>query len=168
MANAKSELKFVYVTYIATTPERLWEALTSGAFTEQYFFQRRVESDWQVGSPVTFWIGEREKDISGVVLRTDKPRVLSYTFVGPGDTKPEPSRVTFELKAMGPTVRLTLLHEGLSDADFEADADKFRGVNNGWPVIVSNLKSVLETGKPALAFAAPPRPDDAPPAGGAR
>jgi hypothetical protein len=72
--------------------------------------------------------------------------------------------VTFELKPMGPsTVKLTLVHEGLRDEDFESDGNKFRGVNNGWPVIVSNLKSVLETGKAAMAFAAPPRAEDAPP-----
>ena len=158
MANERSEQRFVYVTYIATTPDQLWQALTSGEFTRQYFFNRRVESDWQVGSPVTFWIDDKEKDITGTVLRADRPRVLSYTFVGPGDTKPEPSRVTFELKPMGAsTVKLTLVHEGLRDEDFESDANKFRGVNNGWPVIVSNLKSVLETGKPAMAFTTPPR-----------
>jgi uncharacterized protein YndB with AHSA1/START domain len=164
MANENSERTFVYVTYIATTPEKLWHALTSGEFTKQYFFNRRVESDWRVGSAVTFWIDDKEKDITGTVLRCDPPHLLSYTFVGQADTKPEPSRVTFELKPMGASVKLTLLHEGLRDEDFESDANKFRGVNNGWPVIVSNLKSVLETGKPAMAFGAPPRANDAPPA----
>ena len=74
---------FVYVTYIATTPEKLWQALTDGTLTRQYWYGRRVESDWKVGSTVTFWYetedGEAVSD-RGIVLESKPPRRLSYTW----------------------------------------------------------------------------------------
>lgn len=157
MANDAND-RFVYVSFIATTPEKLWRALTDGEFTRQYFFDRRVESDWRPGSPVTYWIDEKEKDVTGEVLAADPPRKLSFTW-GKADVAPERrSRVTFEIQPMGPVVKLTVLHEQLQPGDLEQDPNKWRGVNNGWPAILSNLKSLLETGKPCLAFPSPPRP----------
>ena len=70
---------FVYVTYIRTSPEKLWQALTDGASTRQYWAGRRVESDWTVGAPVTFWFDGKVSD-SGKVLECDPPRRLSYSF----------------------------------------------------------------------------------------
>jgi uncharacterized protein YndB with AHSA1/START domain len=145
--------KFVYVTIIATTPEKLWEALTNPEFTAQYFFGTRVESDWKVGSKFIF---RRPNVITdeGTVLRAEPPRLLSYTFQHLWDEemrKEAPSRVTFEIKSLeeksgklsGPAVRLTVTHE-----DFPPESKVFPAISNGWPSILSGLKTLLETGKP--------------------
>lgn len=132
---------FVYVIYIATTPEKLWEALTKGDFTERYWGGRRVESEWRVGAPIHYRYDQgRKVDIAGEVLRCEPPHVLSYTF-GAGEPPSEPpSRVTFEISRFGKAVRLTLTHD-----EFAPGSEIFEGISNGWPGILSNLKSVLET-----------------------
>ena len=138
---------FVYVTYIATTPEKLWEAITSSEFTEQYFFGTKIESDWQVGSKVEY---SREGQVTdyGTILQCDPPHLLSFTwtYVGDKTEREQPTQVTFELKPMGATVKLTLKHENLAPGDIVEKDDTFEGFNNGWPAILSNLKSLLETG----------------------
>jgi uncharacterized protein YndB with AHSA1/START domain len=141
--------EFIHVTYIASSPEKVWEALTSGDITRQYFFGRRVDSDWKPGSAVTYLRGNNELDVHGVVLTCDPPRILSFTWQAAEDKTPRdrPTRVTFELKPMGSTVKLTVKHEYLLPGDLFYDTDTFRGINNGWPAILSNLKSLLETGK---------------------
>ena len=141
------KLKFIYTIYIAATPEKIWTALTSGELTQKYFFGRRVESDWQVGSSVTYWRDNDELDVQGKILECDPPRRLSFTWNVPNVTRERPSRATFELKSMGSFVKLTLVHDDLIPEDFVEDPNTFRGLNNGWPAILSNLKSVLETGK---------------------
>ena len=139
--------RFVYVTYIATTPEKLWEALTSSDFTEKYFFGSKIESDWQVGSSVTYYRGGEVTD-RGVLLKCVPHRLLSFTwnYVGDQQEREQPTQVTFELKPMGDTVKLTLKHENLLPSDIVEREDTFEGFNNGWPAILSNLKSLLETG----------------------
>lgn len=139
---------FTYVTYIATTPEKLWDALTNGDLTERYFFGSRIQSDWKEGSEVTYSRGGEITDF-GKVLVYDPANVLSFTWSYVADTTPreEPSRVTFEIKKMNETVRLTLKHEGLLETDYNENSDTFEGFNNGWPAVISNLKSFLETGK---------------------
>jgi uncharacterized protein YndB with AHSA1/START domain len=139
--------EFVYVTYIATTPERLWAALTNGEFTKKYWYGRRIESDWQVGSPVRFFDGDSE-DLtdSGVVLESEPPRRLSYTFqneFGPKVSDMKPSRVSFTLQAFNEgLVKLTLVHDELPSEEI---AEGFR---EGWSPILSSLKTFLESGKP--------------------
>ena len=144
---------FVYSTYIFTTPQQVWRALTSGEATKQYFFGRRIESTWKVGAPITFWTAEGEKDVYGEVLECEPARRLSYTFKHPDDTnqRKRPTRATFEIRQLGPIVKLTLIHRDLIPEDFESNPDVFQGLNNGWPAILSNLKTYLETGK-AFAF----------------
>ncbi len=139
---------FVYVTYIATTPKKLWEALTSGDFTQKYFFGRKVQSDWEEGSTVIYLRENDELDVQGKVLQCEPFRLLSFTWDVPGDETPRErvTRVTFELKPMDSTVKLTLKHEDLMPTDFYEDENTFVGLNNGWPAILSNLKSLLETG----------------------
>ena len=136
---------FVYVTFIATTAEKLWEALTQGEFTEKYWGGRRVESTWEPGAPIVYRYDEgRKTDITGEVLRCEPPSVLSYTFgVDHGAATEPASRVTFELKPLGSMVRLTLTHDA-----FIPDSKVLAGVSRGWPGIMSNLKTYLETGKP--------------------
>ncbi|WP_250126724.1 SRPBCC family protein [Chroococcidiopsis sp. CCMEE 29] len=138
--------QFVYVTYIATTPEQLWDALTSEEFTQKYWGGRRIQSDWQVGSPVKPVKENGDSDWEGEVLESDPPHRLSYTFQSPGSNEEQPSRVVFDLQPNGSTVKLTLTHTDL-------DAQGFMTVSQGWSAILSSLKSMLETGEP-LVFAA--------------
>lgn len=137
---------FVYVTYIATTPEKLWDTLTDGEFTRRYWGGRRIQSDWKAGSPVQHVREDGGIDWQGEVLRSERPRLLSYTFhmeISEAHRGERPSRVTFELQAMGSVVKLTLTQDG-----FEADSATFETTRHGWPAIMSSLKSVLETGRP--------------------
>jgi uncharacterized protein YndB with AHSA1/START domain len=146
-----SEPKFVYVTYIATTPEQLWRALTDGAFTRQYWFGTTIESDWARGSRVVFRSDGDVHD-SGEVLEYEPYRRLAYTWhveFHEVFRREKPSRVTFELEAMGAEVKLTVIHD-----DFEPGSKVREAVSNGWPLVLSSLKSLLETGRPsALASA---------------
>ncbi len=140
---------FVYVTYIAATPDKVWQALTDGTLTWQYWYGRRIESDWKVGSTVTFWYdiddGEAVSD-RGIVLESNPPRRLSYTWhVEFADELRDehPSRVTFEIEPSGKEVKLTLTHD-----EFEPGSKILDGVRSGWPAILASLKTMLETGKP--------------------
>jgi uncharacterized protein YndB with AHSA1/START domain/DNA-binding transcriptional ArsR family regulator len=133
---------YVYVTYIESSPERVWEALTDADLTGQYWGHSNV-SDWQAGSS---WEHRRVDgsgivDVSGTVLESTPPRRLTMTFDAPGDT-PEwgPSKVTFDIEPYHEIVRLTVTHENL------ADSDALEAVSAGWPAVCANLKSLLETG----------------------
>jgi uncharacterized protein YndB with AHSA1/START domain/DNA-binding transcriptional ArsR family regulator len=156
---------FVYATYIATTPQRLWQALTDPAFTRRYWGGTALQSDWQVGSKVLWEEGAGgPKDHGDVVLAADPPRRLSYTWHGfqPqhaeffGWTEEEfarrraerPSRVSFDIEPHGDTaVRLTVTHD-----DFEPDGLMYRAISGqlppsgGWPELLADLKTFLETG----------------------
>jgi uncharacterized protein YndB with AHSA1/START domain len=132
--------EFVHVSYIDTTAEKLWTALTSGDFTEQYWGGRRITSDWTVGAPVRHLQADGVAEWEGEVLQCDPPRLLSYTFVWPGGPK---TRVTFEIQPTPTVVRLVVTHEG-----FEGYRKGLEGISFGWPAILSSLKSLLETGKP--------------------
>ena len=139
-----SEPKFVYVTYIATTPEKLWQALTDGAFTRRFWFGTTVESDWAVGSRVIFR-SDGEVHDSGEVLEYVPYRRLSYTWQVEFHEvfrRERPSRVTFELEPTGGAeVKLTVTHD-----EFEPGSKVHAAVSNGWPMMLSSLKSLLETG----------------------
>jgi uncharacterized protein YndB with AHSA1/START domain len=146
-----SEPKFVYVTSIATTPETLWRSLTDGAFTERYWFGTRVESDWSVGARVTF---RRNGTISasGEVLEYEPYRRLSYTWhveFHEVFRRERPSRVTFEIEPIGNEVKLTVTHD-----DFDPGSKVLAAVANGWPLVLANLKSLIETGMPLAAAGA--------------
>ena len=139
-----SKPQFVYVTYIETTPEKLWEALTSSAFTRQYWFGAEVRSDWKVGSPFALMLDGAVTD-SGEILEADPPRRLSYSFKHQKyeELRNEPtSKVVFTLEPFGKLVKLTVLHQGFTEGSKYLDA-----VSKGWPAILSGLKSLLETGK---------------------
>ena len=140
---------FVYVAYIATTPEKLWTALTDDEFTRRYWGGRRIQSDWKVGSPVRHVREDSGIDWQGKVLQSERPRLLSYTFhmqISNQHRGERPSRVTFELQPMDSVVKLTLTHE-----DFDPDSATFETTCHGWPAIMSSLKSLLETDSP-LSF----------------
>lgn len=144
-----TDMTFVYVTYIATTPEKLWEALTSSDYTEKYFFGSKIQSDWQEGSSVTYSRNGQVTD-HGIILKCEPYSIISYTwnYVGDKIVREHPSWVIFELKPMESIVKLTLKHENLLPADIVENDDTFEGFNNGWPAILSNLKSLLETESP--------------------
>jgi uncharacterized protein YndB with AHSA1/START domain/DNA-binding transcriptional ArsR family regulator len=133
---------FVYVTYIHSTPEEVWRALTDADLTAEYWGHSNV-SDWQAGSR---WEHQRTDrsgiaDVVGTVLETDPYRRLVITFAGPSENKPSgPSQVTFDIEAHEDIVRLTVTHDNLAD---QAEHD---AASSGWPAVLANLKSLLETG----------------------
>ena len=135
--------EFVYVTYIETTPEKLWEALTSSEFSERYWWGTKVLSNWKVGSPFALeWRGKVTD--TGVIVEADPPRRLAYSFraAHAGMEAEPPSRVTFELEPQRDQVKLTVVHD-----KFEPGSKAFESVSRGWPLVLSSLKSYLETGK---------------------
>jgi uncharacterized protein YndB with AHSA1/START domain len=151
--------EFVYATFIRTTPEKLWEALTSGDFSEKYWMGFRIEVEQKAGGRVRILPPkgmEAHGDHAGEVLACEPGRKLVYTWQQndpPEIAKKRDglSRVTYEITPQGPLVKFRLLHENLLPEDTEKNPDSFRGVNNGWPAVISSLKSLLETGE-AMAF----------------
>lgn len=124
---------FAYTTYIRSTREKVWQALTDPEFTRRYWNGRIVESDWQVGSTVTVRHDyDDEIDFIGTIMEADRPRRLRYGMHG--------SEVTFELTDAGEVVVLSVLQTGLDEA-------AYRSVSGGWSFITSNLKTLLETGE---------------------
>jgi uncharacterized protein YndB with AHSA1/START domain/DNA-binding transcriptional ArsR family regulator len=133
----------VYVTYIATTPDQLWAALTDPEITARYWGHRNVSS-WTKGER---WehrrLADDGVDILGTILEVDPPRRLVHTWAGATDAD-DPTRhsqVTFDLEPVGEVVRLTVTHENLP-------AEQVQGTNDGWPKVLASLKSLLETGQP--------------------
>ncbi|HEY7202572.1 MAG TPA: metalloregulator ArsR/SmtB family transcription factor [Candidatus Dormibacteraeota bacterium] len=139
----------VYRTFIRTTPERLWEAITDGAVTRRYFYGAVVRSTFRVGDPITYGDEGQPPTQEGTILEADPPRRLVYSFTTTRTGDPEaasdaPTKVTWEMEPRGAgVVRLTLVHE-----DFESETKTYRNVANGWPFIVASLKTLLETGEP--------------------
>jgi uncharacterized protein YndB with AHSA1/START domain/DNA-binding transcriptional ArsR family regulator len=144
----------VYEIYIRTTPERLWQALTDGEFTKQYYYQSEVRSDLTVGSPFRYYGGD-EVLLDGEVLEVDPPRRLVTTFSAlwsPEVAADPPSRITYEIEPMGAACRLRMIHDG-----FDSETATYREVAGGWSPILSGLKTLLETGEPLVIT----RPDRA-------
>jgi DNA-binding transcriptional ArsR family regulator/uncharacterized protein YndB with AHSA1/START domain len=151
--------QFVYTTYISTTPERLWQALTEPSFTQRWW-QTSFETDWAVGAPM-IWDnhGILIADSEQIVLESDPFKRLAYTWhtftpelnerLQLGDeafaklSSEHRSRVAFDLEPVGSMVKLTVVHD-----DFEPGSTAATMVRNGWPVLLSSLKTFLETGTP--------------------
>jgi uncharacterized protein YndB with AHSA1/START domain len=141
--------EFVYVTYIETTPEKLWQALTSSEFSRRYWFNTELQSDFKVGSPFALVMNGTTTDV-GEILEADPPRRLSYTFhhvLNESARKEPPTKVVFTLEKHGNLVKLTLTHE-----NFVTGSELLDGISKGWPAILASLKSLMETGT-ALAIA---------------
>jgi uncharacterized protein YndB with AHSA1/START domain len=139
--------EFVYITYIETTPEKLWEALTNSEFSKRYWWETSVVSDWKVGSPFSLVLNGRTTDV-GEVLAAERPRRLSYTFhhiLSEAARQEPPTRVTFVLEPYCRLVKLTLTHE-----DFAEESVILDPISKGWPAIMSSLKSMLESGTPLV------------------
>jgi uncharacterized protein YndB with AHSA1/START domain/DNA-binding transcriptional ArsR family regulator len=163
-----AETEFVYTTYIKTTPEQLWRALTEPAFTMQYW-GNALHSDWQVGSPILRQSGPdgEPEDLGEVVLEADPYRRLAYTwhtfqpehaeFFGWSEErlaelqKERRSRVAFDLEPAGSKVKLTVTHD-----DLEPDGVMLQAISGrlprsgGWPELLADLKTLLETGEAAI------------------
>ncbi len=143
MTNQSSTVPtYAYVTYIHATPDQVWQALTDAELTAKYWGHANV-SDWKKGST---WEhrrldGTNKADVVGRVIESDPPNRLVFTFESP-DAEPSatPSVVTFLIEAHGDIVRLTVTHEDL------ADHNAFGEISHGWPAVVANLKSMIETG----------------------
>ena len=145
----------VYTIYIASTPEKVWQALTTAKFSRQYFFGFAVEMDPKVGGSFIVRTADGSTHIDGVVLACDPPRKLSVTWNvnWPGLVeKLGQTVVTYEIAQMGHAVRLTMTESH----ERELSEDVLSGGRAGWPAILSSLKSVLETGKPLTIKMEPP------------
>jgi uncharacterized protein YndB with AHSA1/START domain len=146
----------VYTIYIAATAEKVWEALTSAEFSRKYFFGNSVEIDLKVGGAYVVRRPDGALHISGEVVECDPPRKLTVTFNVNWPALIEklgPTLVTFEIEQAGEAVKLTM-----SEAhDRPLSDDILAGGRQGWPAILSSLKSVLETGKPLVVKMGPPQ-----------
>ncbi len=159
---AKQGPQFVYATYIKATPDQLWQALTDPSLTERYWGVA-LRSDWQQDSTITWEVaGVTIADPEQVVLVAEEPRRLAFTWhtitpefgaaVGSADDELAAmaaegrSKVDFEIEPLADMVKLTVIHSG-----FEEGSTVLAGVTDGWPDVLSSLKTLLETGEP-LAF----------------
>lgn len=140
-----TESTFVHVTYISSTPQRIWEAITQPEFARQYWFHENV-SDWKAGSRWEHRDPNAGKvKLVGKVIEASPPRRLVLTWANPADANDERahSRVTIELEPIDTMVRLTVTHDRLVPG-----SEMERGIQFGWPLVIASLKSFLETGKP--------------------
>jgi uncharacterized protein YndB with AHSA1/START domain len=136
--------KFVYVTYIRTTPEKLWQALTQPEFTRKFFCDTTQESAWKPGAPWRIVTPDGAVADSGEVLEIEPNRRLVLKWRN--EFRPEIraegySRMTYELEPVGTSVKLTVIHE------MEKPGKFLEAVSLGWPHILASLKSLLETGE---------------------
>ena len=146
--------KFVYVSYIGSTPEKVWQALTDPDITRKYWVNHHNASDWKVGSRWEHRDFDDPKlvDIVGTVVESEYPRRLVVTWVPPkNEGNPEKtSRVAYDIEPFGDeVVRLTVTHD-------ELDQEMFNSISFGWPMVISGLKTLLETG--SIGAAAGKRP----------
>ena len=140
----KSE--YLYVIYIRGTQEKVWEALTSPEFTRRYWMGVSMVSEFVAGADWKLMIPDGRVADTGKVIELERPKRLVVTWKNEflPELKGEPeTRCTFELEQQGEMVRLSVLHESERE-----DSKMIRNVSMGWPVILSSLKSLLETGEP--------------------
>ena len=138
-----SNSEFVYTTYIKSTPEKVWEAITNPEFARQYWGGHVNISDWKKGS------GWQHKDtnnnnavrLSGEVLESVPPKRLVLSWVSPDDVT-DVSRVSMDIDLVGGLVRLVVIH-----GSFKAGSEMAGKVSMGWPLVLSSMKSFLETGE---------------------
>ena len=145
----------VYTIYIAATPEAVWQALTSAEFSRKYFFGNSVEVDLKVGGTYVVRPPDGSVHISGEVVECAPPRKLTVTFNVNWPALVEklgPTLVTYEIEPTGDAVRLTMTESH----DRPISDDILSGGRQGWPAILSSLKSLLETGKPLAVKMEPP------------
>ncbi|MGF1610408.1 MAG: SRPBCC family protein [Kiloniellales bacterium] len=147
--HAERDPDYVYVIYIAASLEKVWAALTDNASERAWWAGTRHDSSFQEGDPIVYRRGGKV-DVRGEILESDPSRRLVYSFhvEGPGPMHDEgPSIVTYELSRNGDATALKVIH-----GNFPRNSASRKGVEQGWPAILSGLKTVLEGGKvPAYA-----------------
>jgi uncharacterized protein YndB with AHSA1/START domain len=146
----------IYTIYIASTPEKIWQALTTAEFSRKYFFGNAVEVDLRIGGAYLVRTPDGSLHISGEVIECDPPRKLTVTFNVNWPALIEklgPTLVTYEIEPAGDVVRLTMTESH----DRQLSDDILSGGRQGWPAILSSLKSLLETGEALLIKMAPPQ-----------
>jgi uncharacterized protein YndB with AHSA1/START domain len=136
---------FVYVIFIRTTPEKLWAKLTETGLGREFFFDTKLEADWNPGGAWKSTAPDGQLIDGGEVVEIDPPKRLVLTWFNhykPDYAAEGLSRVTYELEPKDGMVKLTVIHE------MDRGQSKFiQGVSNGWPIILSSLKSLMETGE---------------------
>lgn len=140
--------KFVHVTYIRTSPDKLWAALTQPEFTRRYWAETWQESEWKAGADWRLMIPDGRVGDVGRILEIDPPNklVLEWSIDFPPDLKAEgPTRVTYLIEPAGTAVKLTLMQETTVPDSRIIDA-----MSQGWPHLLASLKSLLETGEPLV------------------
>jgi uncharacterized protein YndB with AHSA1/START domain len=146
----------VYIYFIRATPERVWDALTQSAFTSKFFFGRTVESDWKQGSPWKMLMPDGKLDVFGEVLVSDRPRKLQLTWDMEWGDEPDPPKaaiITYDIEPAADAVKLTMTQHTTS-----AIPRKYlKAGAQGWAIILSSLKSLLETGEPLVVKMDPPK-----------
>ena len=143
--------ELVYVTYIRTTPEKVWEAIVSPEFTARYWGGNRNMSDWKPGSEWKHVGDEGEIYVIGEVIASEPPHLLELTWSDP-EQPGDRSRVAFEIEQIADLVRLRVRHD-----QFAAGSAMPDKVDHGWPLVLSSLKSCLETGQGIDVWAPKPR-----------
>lgn len=136
-----------YELYIAAPAARVWGALTEGALTEQYFYGTRVESTFARGAPISYTAGGARM-VEGEVVAVDPGSKLTILQRATWDAQvaaDKASRVAWELQPLGEATRLSLVHDG-----FGGETATYQQSAAGWPVILSSLKTLLETGRPLV------------------
>jgi uncharacterized protein YndB with AHSA1/START domain len=148
-----TDTKFVYVTYISSTAEKVWDALTKAEITRNYWGHENV-SDWRAGSSWQHVRADesRSVDLVGNVIESAPPHRLVMTWQSPANAaaKARPSRVAFDIERIADMIRLTVTHD-----DLVAGSEMEQGIVAGWPRVLSSLKSYLETGRPLDTWAKP-------------
>ena len=151
-----SDSRFVYVTYIRTTPEKLWQALTEPEFTRRYWCDCWQECQWKPGASWRLIKPDGGTTDSGKVVEIEPGRrlVLTWRHEFRPDMREEGySRLTYEMETVGESVKLTVVHE------IDRPQSKLiAGVSSGWPHILASLKSLLETGESLRETRTWPRP----------
>ncbi|MTJ03495.1 MAG: polyketide cyclase [Sediminimonas qiaohouensis] len=137
---------FVYVTYIRTTPDKVFEAITKPDLARRYWGHENISHDWRPGSSWQHVRTDeaRTVDLVGEVIESDPPRrlVISWANESQKDDPDQYSRVTFDIEPQGDMVKLTVTHDEL-----QPDSGMLNGISKGWPLVLSSMKSFLETGK---------------------
>ena len=150
---SKEKTSFVYVTYIRSTPEKVFEAITKPEIARRYWGHENV-SDWQPGSAWEHVRADEQRTVNvlGKVVEVVPPTRLVITWASPSqaDDPASYSRVRFDVEAYQEMVRLTVTHDEL-----EAGSGMAKGIQQGWPIVLSSLKSLLETGQGIDVFAKP-------------
>ena len=150
--------KTVYVTYIAATPEKVWQALTEAAFTKQYFFGFAVEIEPKQGGRFRLLWPDGRVHVSGEVAEWSPPRRLAVTWLveGMNDFGDLPEcLISYDIAPSGEAAKLTMSESH----SWDVPRDLLKGGEMGWPKILSSLKSLLETGRPLAAANEPPPPE---------